>query len=111
MSINGLLEQARRRGMFVRLSIRTSRDGQQYEVALQARFLDGAGAKPLYRERFPVDVPVARAIDDVADMAVHFIGFTDAAHAPPALNRQKKLTRASPLSGRQPIARSPDSPT
>jgi hypothetical protein len=79
MSIDGLLEGgARRRGMFVRLAIRTSRDGQPHEVTLQARFLDGAGAKPVYRERFPTDVPVARAIDDMADMAVHFIGFTEA---------------------------------
>jgi hypothetical protein len=51
MSIDGLLEEARRRGLFVRLANRTSRDGRQYEVTLQTRFLDGGGAKPLYRRR------------------------------------------------------------
>jgi hypothetical protein len=103
MSIDGLLEQARRRGMFVRVSVRTSHDGSQYEVTLQARSLDGAGAKPLYRERFSADVPVARAIDDVADMAVHFIGFTEAAHigGPAALGVCEKAAGPTSTRGRR----------
>jgi hypothetical protein len=68
-----LIAYARRNAMAVFVRTRTSADLTQFEVYLSARSLDGAGGRPFYQERFPIDIPFMDAVDFLADYALgHF---------------------------------------